>query len=156
MLWDKSWDVRLQSFSQSHIDVRVYQGVGDSNWRFTGFYGDPDRMKRKESWRLLRHLSNQWTSQWLVAGDFNEILSQDEHAGRLPRPLWQMRDFREALADADLQDLAFEGYIHTWYNKREEPHTLRLRSDRACGNLDWKLAFPKTISSHTFRIIALS
>ncbi|KAL0387846.1 UNVERIFIED_CONTAM: hypothetical protein Sradi_2666400 [Sesamum radiatum] len=81
LLWDKSISCTLRSFSKNHIDVTVMTDDISPTWRFTGFYGDTDITKRKLSWELLKQLSLQSNREWLVAGDFNEILMQSEKFG---------------------------------------------------------------------------
>lgn len=49
--------VASQSKSKSHIDVLLSCAtVGVQQWRLTGFYGQPRRELRKESWYLMRFL----------------------------------------------------------------------------------------------------
>lgn len=53
---NKEVPVSLIGFSQNHIDVSVYmEAIG--TWRLTGFYGCPNRGRRRESWLLLQRLS---------------------------------------------------------------------------------------------------
>lgn len=42
LLWKADWKVVLKSFGSSHIDTFVTDPNGLS-WRFTGFYGHPNR-----------------------------------------------------------------------------------------------------------------
>ncbi|KAL0290434.1 UNVERIFIED_CONTAM: hypothetical protein Sangu_2573900 [Sesamum angustifolium] len=116
LLWHKSLSVQLQSFGHHHIDVTVYPESETEAWRFTGFYGFTDVACRQRSWDLLSTLKNQSRRAWLIAGDFNEILDDSEKRGGCPRPLWQVRRFREALVSIDVYDLGFEGDPFTWYH----------------------------------------
>ncbi|KAL0454948.1 UNVERIFIED_CONTAM: hypothetical protein Slati_0834000 [Sesamum latifolium] len=84
LLWRKDIEVCLQSFSKHHIDATVSLNGDSQNWRFTGFYGHPDTASRKGTWDLLRKLSRCATRPWLCAGDYNEILSQNEKEGLIP------------------------------------------------------------------------
>uniref|UniRef100_A0A2N9HAL6 Reverse transcriptase domain-containing protein n=1 Tax=Fagus sylvatica TaxID=28930 RepID=A0A2N9HAL6_FAGSY len=65
----------------------------------------PDSSRRLESWSLLKSLGNQNSLPWVCVGDFNEIVSRSEKEGGSLRPEWQMRNFRDALADARLSSL---------------------------------------------------
>lgn len=53
--------------------------------RVTGFYGNPATGERHHSWEVLRRLSHSLsTNDWIVFGDFNEILRDEEKSvGRL-------------------------------------------------------------------------
>ncbi|MFQ6668605.1 hypothetical protein Gotur_034179 [Gossypium turneri] len=41
LAWRVDINIRLQSYSKSHIDVQIEDAEGGKNWRFTGFYGSP-------------------------------------------------------------------------------------------------------------------
>ncbi|KAL0433047.1 UNVERIFIED_CONTAM: hypothetical protein Slati_2639000 [Sesamum latifolium] len=116
--------------------------------RFTGFYSNPDTVRRKVSWALLQKLARISVRPWLCGGDFNEILSQAEKQGSLPRANWQIEEFRACLRDCRLLDLGFEGNIFTWSNHREFPNTIRARLDRAVSDSRWAHLFPTATVSH--------
>ncbi|KAL0310472.1 UNVERIFIED_CONTAM: putative mitochondrial protein [Sesamum calycinum] len=118
LLWDKSTTVQLQTFGPHHID------------------------------KLLSRLKNLSRRDWLVAGDFNEILSDSEKSGGRSRPLWQIRRFREALTSTDLHDLGHEGSPFTWCNQYPEPDTIYERLDSACADPSWRARFPNAVVRH--------
>ncbi|KAE8731472.1 hypothetical protein F3Y22_tig00002840pilonHSYRG01413 [Hibiscus syriacus] len=68
-----------------HIDVMITNDYYGNSWRFTGFYGAPDVRDQLESWQLLQ-----------------------KKQGGLPRNEWQMNNFRNALADCNLEDMGFK------------------------------------------------
>ncbi|KAL0352330.1 UNVERIFIED_CONTAM: hypothetical protein Scaly_1621700 [Sesamum calycinum] len=116
LLWPKQVYF-LQSFSHHHIDVSIQLVDSPLWWRFTGLYGEPDTGQREITWNLLSRLHDQSRRAWLCAGDFIEILDQSEKFGGPPRPIWQIRKFREALDQCDLVDLGFTGTPFTWCNR---------------------------------------
>ncbi|KAL0408409.1 UNVERIFIED_CONTAM: hypothetical protein Sradi_1775300 [Sesamum radiatum] len=122
-------------------DITVTEN-GKNSWRFTGFYGHPDAGQRKESWDLLRNLSKKSIRPWLCAGDFNEILTQNEKFGQLARPQWQIDAFRRCLEDCQLTDMGAEGEMFTWSNRRTTANRSS-SSDRACCTTAWMVAFPR-------------
>ena len=81
-------------FSSHHIDAFIGVSNGSNMWRFTRFYGSPEVSQREKSWDKLRHLKNLSSLSWLCAGDFNEILGNDEKIGGLLKPTRQMESFR--------------------------------------------------------------
>ena len=85
MMWKEGSDIRLRSYSNSHIDVEVHESSTPIPWSATGFYGHLDVGKRFISWQLLEFLKNQYTMPWIVFGDFNEITQSDEKIGWLDR-----------------------------------------------------------------------
>jgi hypothetical protein len=75
-------------------------------------------------------------------GDFNEILSNDEKNGGVPRPQACMDQFQDALESCGLGDLGFVGDKFTWRNHcRDVNGYICERLDRATGNSEWCLKF---------------
>jgi hypothetical protein len=110
-------------------------------WRVSFIYGESHREKRHEFWSLLRRLYSQRKGPWLVCGDFNEVLSQEEQAGVNPRTATQMELFRSCLEDCGLMDLGFSGPSFTWSNKQEGDALVRVRLDRAVANEEFTSRF---------------
>lgn len=57
MFWNSAQEVKLITFSRSCIDVEVKSNIGGT-WRLTGYYGEPCRSRRHESWAAIRTLSS--------------------------------------------------------------------------------------------------
>ena len=45
----------LIGYSKTYVDIEIIL-ANLPKWRFTGFYGFPERRRRNESWQLLRTL----------------------------------------------------------------------------------------------------
>ncbi|PNX68166.1 endonuclease/exonuclease/phosphatase family protein, partial [Trifolium pratense] len=115
---------------------------GKGNWRLTGFYGYPEGSRRRDSWNLLRQLSQRSNLPWCVIGDFNDILSSDEKKGRADRANWLINGFREAVGDAGLFDLFMHGYQFTWFKSLGTNRAVEEKLDRALANDSWSQNFP--------------
>jgi endonuclease/exonuclease/phosphatase family metal-dependent hydrolase len=85
---------------------------------------------------------------WLVVGDFNEAMWQEEYMSKTPRAAAQMKDFRDALADCDLHDLGFTGVPFTYDNKRSGNANVKVRLDRAVANPAWRDRFVNARLNH--------
>ena len=147
MFWKEGCNLSLDTYSPNHIDVIINKGK-DDEWRFTGFYGEPDTRNRDESWEKLRRLKNKFTLPWLCAGDFNEILKADEKLGGRSRPTRQMEAFREVIAECGFKDLGYVGGKYTWYRGSRGGNTIWERLDRAVATTDWIEKFPATKVVH--------
>ena len=97
MLWSKDIKVEVQGYSGNYIDAIVIDPESSFKWCITGFYENPETHRSKESWDLLRSLSQKYQLPWLCFGDFNEIVSVEEKLGGVRRSQKQMDDFREAI-----------------------------------------------------------
>lgn len=125
----------LQNKSQSHIDVVMScDGLKTKPWRFTGFYEEPRRDLRKNSWYLLRFFRKQLDLPWLCAGDFNEVLLPEEHFGASERESWQIAGFQELVVDCEFVDLGYSGLPYTWDNWQAGAHNVKTRLDRVFGD----------------------
>jgi hypothetical protein len=72
--------VSVKACNARCIDVHVSSDLAPT-WRATFVYGEPRREDRSLFWSLLRRLKQHWNGPWIICGDFNEVLSQDEHLG---------------------------------------------------------------------------
>ncbi|CAB4314213.1 unnamed protein product [Prunus armeniaca] len=144
--------VSIRSFSSGHIDVMI-EGVAQTCFRFTSFYGNPKLASRKHSWELLCHLADGYSGPWVVGGYFNEVLELNEYLGRRYRPASQMRDFCVALEDCGLTSMKYKGYKFTWTNNRNGDDRVQLRFDRGVANATFFQAFPGAIVHHVNSLI---
>ena len=146
LFWKEDFNLDIETFSPNHIDTTINKNAPDE-WRFTGFYGEPDTQKRHESWDKLRDLNTRRTSPWLCAGDFNEITCQSEKLGGRTRPHSQMQLFWDALDDCSFIDLGYVGFPYTWH-KHFAGYTIFERLDRGLATTDWFIRFPGTKIHH--------
>ena len=137
MLWRRDIKVEVQGYSRSYIDVVVTDPELGFKWCITGFYGNPETHRRKESWDLLRSLSQKYQLPWLCFGDLNEIMSVEKKLGGVRRSQKQMDDFREVIHHCRFKDLRFVGPEFTWCNMQEGESRMYLRLDRALATPDW-------------------
>ena len=66
----------------------------------------------------MRRLHGLRDLPWLCCGDINETRYNTEHFSEHSREEWQMRAFREAIEDCNLQDMGFSGIPYTWDNRQ--------------------------------------
>lgn len=109
LFWQNSEEVAIQNFSLRHINATVTLMGSNFSWKFTGFYGNPNRALQDSSWRLLSYLSQLRPEAWLCLGDFNEIADPTEKVGGLIRNAAQMSAFRDTLSECPFSDLGYKG-----------------------------------------------
>ena len=80
LFWRSSIDNSVEGSDKNHIDAIINKNK-DTEWRFKGFYDEPDTQKRIQSWDLLQTLKRKFQSPWLCAGDFNELVRREEKLG---------------------------------------------------------------------------
>ncbi|XP_061353715.1 uncharacterized protein LOC133298441 [Gastrolobium bilobum] len=96
-------------------------------------YGCPRRMERKTLWDDLTSITTDVEGAWIVLGDFNAILNENEKNGGNTACPGSISGFRRCINECALIDLGFKGPHFTWRR-----NNLRERLDRALANQDWK------------------
>ncbi|XP_071674251.1 uncharacterized protein [Lolium perenne] len=133
--------VELLSFSIRHIDVHISGGPFGLKWRGTFVYGEPRACDRHRMWTTLWQLKPRSSEPWLMMGDFNEAMWQEEHLSRTKRSERLMMDFREVLSHCDLHDIGFAGTPWTYDNKKKGDRNVKVRLDRAFATPSWSACF---------------
>ncbi|XP_042944747.1 uncharacterized protein LOC122278633 [Carya illinoinensis] len=149
LYWKNNFTVEIQSFSRFHVHAKVTEeGENSESWWLTGIYGKPDVSRRYESWDLLRSIKVPSDKRWLLMGDFNEIMSNDEKSGGRSRSESQMKAFKDVIEECHLHDLGFEGNPFTWCNRREGGQSISERLDRFFSNFKWHSLYPMATVIH--------
>ena len=84
---------------------------------------------------------------WLCAGDFNELILDEEKLGGEVRPARQMQKFREVIQDCDLHEVQVSGSKYTWSRGKGQNAILE-KLDRGMATPRWLQLFPDTIEKH--------
>ncbi|XP_073280655.1 uncharacterized protein [Primulina huaijiensis] len=129
VLWRKSEQVTVTNYSSNHVDLRVSDDM-NGDWRYTRYYGYPERTRRRDSWNLIRSLAAQSNLSWLCIGDYNDKLSTEDKRGRIDQPQWLLRGFREAIDDCNLTYIPLLGHQFTWERSRGTENFVEERIDR--------------------------
>ncbi|KAK3188191.1 hypothetical protein Dsin_027752 [Dipteronia sinensis] len=123
------------------------RGLG-SDQAFRVLLNHPEPDQRRRAWTLLKRLNDMYQFPWVCAGDFNEVLSNDEKLGIVKQKRILIKNFQEALDYCDLSDMGFRGPIYTWSNKRDGSESVQESLDRGVCNLVWKHLFPRAVISN--------
>jgi hypothetical protein len=156
LYWTEEVLVDLLSFSNCHIDAHISGGPYDHMWRGTFVYGEPKSSDRHKMWDAIRAIKPNSDKPWLMMGDFNEAMWQEEHFSRLARPESLMRDFREVLSHCDLHDVGFIGLPWTFDNKQKGDRNVKVRLDRAVASPAWSAIFSESAPPCFFPFGSLS
>jgi hypothetical protein len=148
LYYNEDISVDLLSFSKRHIDVHIKGGPFEIMWRGTFVYGEPRACDRHHMWTTLRQLKPRSAEPWLMMGDFNEAMWQEEHFSRTKRSERLMLDFREVLSHCDLYDIGFTGTPWTYDNKQQGDRNVKVRLDRAVASPSWSALFPRMRLRH--------
>ncbi|KAK2658664.1 hypothetical protein Ddye_005197 [Dipteronia dyeriana] len=101
-------------------------------------------------------------THWIVVGDFNVSRRVQELVGGSSKISVAMEEFDSCLQSAELNDLRFSGFLHTWCNKRSNG-CISKKLDRILVNKEWMAKFehseafflPPSISDHSPSLVKL-
>ncbi|XP_074352985.1 uncharacterized protein LOC141692145 [Apium graveolens] len=142
LFWKTEGGVTVRDVCHNYIDFEVVnEQIG--RWRYTGYYGFPERGRRRESWNMLEDLAGKSSLPWCIIGDFNYIVSRDEKQGGRVQPRWLMEGFSDASDRCELSDLGFIGDKFTWEKSRGSSSWVQERLDRGMATQAWKDLFPQ-------------
>ncbi|XP_015935726.1 uncharacterized protein LOC107461695 [Arachis duranensis] len=117
-----------------YVHMRIQEG-NHASWIFTAIYASPQERVRKQTWRELRNIATNMGEEWLLAGEFNEIIHPLEKKGGGRSDAHACRKFRNWINNCSLMDLRFCGSKFTWRGpKWEGLERVFKRLDRALSN----------------------
>ena len=138
LLWNSD-RVEIQRLASTEQEIHVEVKVRSSNysWIFFAIYASPRSEERVILWENLAKVDELHNLPWVLAGDFNEpLLDEDKFGGRrvsINRSLL----FKDCLDRCSMMDLGFLGPRYTWTNKRDINNLILERIDRFFMNLEW-------------------
>lgn len=80
LFWKNEGGCQIREVHKHFIDFEV-ENDQIGRWRYTGFYGCPERGRRRESWNLIRYLESKSDLPWCIIGDFNDLMFAEEKRG---------------------------------------------------------------------------
>lgn len=82
----------IRGVSNHYIEFEVENELV-GRWRYTEFYGCPERSRRRESWNILKNFSTNSDLPWCIIGDFNHLMHTDEKQGGRDQPRYLLNGF---------------------------------------------------------------
>ncbi|CAH9118852.1 unnamed protein product [Cuscuta europaea] len=141
LFWREQVHVEVRKMENNFIDCSVKMGDDEPSWRYIGYYGFPERSRRCQSWDLIRNLARESNEPWLMMGDFNDVMFDNERKSSVPPSPWLLRGFQEAVWSSELVNVSFEDYEWTWEWGRGTPRWIEAKLDRILANEDWLTLF---------------
>ncbi|XP_060182971.1 uncharacterized protein LOC132612916 [Lycium barbarum] len=146
----KEADISPKSMQKGYVEViqdtdqqiTVKLNFQDDNKTLmtTMIYAKCEALERISLWDNLYNLDDQMEVPWLVGGDFNVIIHEDEKIGGLPVYPYEYEDFAFYVNSSELFEVSFKGSLFTWWNGRAGRDCIFKRLDRMLTNSklqDW-------------------
>ncbi|KAI8546418.1 hypothetical protein RHMOL_Rhmol07G0115600 [Rhododendron molle] len=146
-MWKRGITVCVIGSSNYWVDMEVRFEDGKL-WRYTGIYASIDMREMRLIWDEVSNFRIQGDVPWVIMGDFNAIVSNEEKRGGNEKDDWELRDFQQFIRSNQLIDVGYVGYPFTWNNKRVGGDNIRIRLDRALASSKWRTDYPDVILRH--------
>ncbi|XP_070014337.1 uncharacterized protein [Nicotiana sylvestris] len=109
-------------------------------------YANNSVHSRSLLWHNLKCVYDSYKGPWLVGGDFNEVIRQNEKFGGNPINNSRVDAFAKCLNYCNLLHLGFKGSRYTWTNKRRNGNIIIERLDRILAKSDSLQIYPETVA----------
>ncbi|XP_060216615.1 uncharacterized protein LOC132644079 [Lycium barbarum] len=127
-------DVEILQDLEQQITIKLLFQDWNKSLMVTMVYAKCDHLERISLWDSLYNLADQMELPWLVGGDFNFIMNEDEKIGGLPVYLDEYEDFAFCITSCELFDINYKGSLFTWCNGRAGSDCSFKRLDRMIAN----------------------
>jgi len=97
-------------------------------------YAKCTAVERLRLWKDIYAIGDNHSLPWMVGGDFNVVMGEEEKIGGLPVYLHEYEDFSFCINSCELNDLHFSGSPFTWWNGRADEDCIFKRLDRVVAN----------------------
>lgn len=118
----------------------------------TAVYEKCDAGKRTSLWNDIYSISHDMAMPWLIGGDFNVILHEEEKINGLLVYPQEYEDFAFYVNSCELFHIRFKESPFTWWNWRASEDYIFKRLDRVLMNQMWLGWFMNVEVEHLARI----
>ncbi|XP_059284804.1 uncharacterized protein LOC132038098 [Lycium ferocissimum] len=132
--FNENIDVDILEDTAQQITVKLFFQELHKNMVVTMVYAKCDEVERVNLWDCLCNLSATMSMPWLIGGDFNVILNEEEKIGGLPVFPQEYEDFACCVNSCELSEVNFKGSPFTWWNGRTNGECIFKRLDRMLVN----------------------
>ena len=116
-------------------------------WLLSAIYASPRLVERRILWENFKTMAHLHNLPWLMLGDFNEVLCNDDKFGGNHVNLNRALEFKDCLDECNMVDLGFVGPKFTWTNRRPISSLILERIDRFFAN-PWRILYLEALVTH--------
>ena len=118
------------------------------SWIFSAIYASPRNEDGCVLWNNLIKVAELHNKPWVMAGDFNEPLVDENKFGGRGVSVNRSLAFKDCLDGCNMVDMGFAGPRYIWTNKRDVNNLILERIDRYFMNPDWCVLYPDAKVTH--------
>ncbi|XP_060968332.1 uncharacterized protein LOC133035908 [Cannabis sativa] len=145
--WRKGIKLSIRNKFNSGFECRIEEDHKEP-WTLFCIYGTPYGREKGAFWRWLTYIVCNCDTRWMVWGDLNVILNDEEKKGGREFHNREGAHLQNFLLETRGVDLGFSGPKFTWVKSRGSHNSVRKRLDRAVACAHWCLSFPEASVVH--------
>ncbi|XP_015169816.1 uncharacterized protein [Solanum tuberosum] len=147
--WKDGWmgNILLDTIQQVTIQFKH----NNKEFIISVVYARCNALKRLELWEELESIAERVQYPWIIGGDFNVILNEEEKLGGLEFSPNEAIDFAAFISSGALSEVRWLGSKFTWWNGRIEEACIFKRLDRILVNQAFLDVFPSSEVHHLIR-----
>ncbi|XP_075091507.1 uncharacterized protein LOC142171714 [Nicotiana tabacum] len=145
---EEDYEVDILFDMEQQLTLILFNPLSQKDFIVTLVYAKCDAIERIELWDSMYALAQDMNVLWLVDGDFNVIVYEEEKIGGIPVSLNEVEDFRHCINTCNLFDLDFKGSIYTWWNGRTNDDRISKRLDRCLAKIKFKHMLHGVVATH--------
>ncbi|XP_031116601.1 uncharacterized protein LOC116020257 [Ipomoea triloba] len=112
VFWSDALQVEILTSHPQFVHMAITEPSG-RRWNLSMVYGSPSGYLRRRLWNALSRNKIHVNYPWLIAGDFNAIVSNEECTSTSSPGAHRNSDFKDWIFDEALFDLGFSGQKFT-------------------------------------------
>ncbi|CAN1132549.1 Transposon TX1 uncharacterized 149 kDa protein [Linum perenne] len=143
--WVGNLNVDVLSSSEFYVDLRIN---GNATFFLSCVHAPNDSQERANFWNHLSTIRMNREDPWILIGDFNTLMSNEEKEGGLDLSYEALEPFNDFIFNNGLMDMGFKGQKFTWTNCRQDEDEIKERLDRALCNVEWRRMYENAILFH--------
>ncbi|KAH0679123.1 hypothetical protein KY284_020208 [Solanum tuberosum] len=117
---NSDFDITVVKDTEQQLTLCLKHHQQSHKWLITLVYAKCNAEDRLMLWEDIYQLSTDMDSPWLIGGDFNVVLNEEEKIGGLPVQDIDHEDFDICIHSCELEEIQFKGSPFTWWNGRME------------------------------------
>ncbi|XP_070026498.1 uncharacterized protein [Nicotiana sylvestris] len=130
------------------LHCEVTSKIGDINCYLTIVYGFNTVEHMRALWENLKDVVVGMNKPWLVAGDFNAVMYQDDRIFGNPITYTEIKQYSECMHELFRTEVHWRGDYYTWSNKQQNNDRIYSKIDRAFGNHEWMMTWGHLIMQY--------
>ena len=137
LLWNSDKvEVTLMEKIEQEIHVTIKVRTSNLPWLFSAIYASPRFIEMSVLWNNLINVAELHSMPWVIAGDFNEPLSNADKLGGRDVSIKRSLLLKDCLDRCNMMDLGFSCSRFTWANRRDAHILIQERTNRFFVNSD--------------------